>query len=168
MLIFAQSENKFIITSHESKYSLVASGGPAVTAADIQFLELGDSLHRDERGFAYFPFQNLPDSLPKPEMCGNCHLISIEPGHLRGQHRHPGKTEWLLLFHGMGQFYWRTTGDGQVHQRLLSGLQTLVVIPPGIPHTLRNDGPHALYLLAWRAAVPAAGDAPDTIPEYVI
>jgi quercetin dioxygenase-like cupin family protein len=138
-----------------------------VTAVDIQFLELGDSLHRDERGFAYFPFQNLSDSLPKTEMCANCHLVSIEPGHLRGQHRHPGKTEWLLFFHGTGQFYWRTA-DGQLHQRLLDGLPTLVVIPPGIPHTLRNDGSGPLYLLAWRAAVPAAGDAPDTVPEPLV
>jgi hypothetical protein len=167
MLIFFSKRNKFIINSHESNHSVGASGGPAVAAAEVQFLELGESLHRDERGFAYFPFQNLPDSLALKEMCGNCHLISIEPGHLRGQHRHPGKTEWLLLFHGMGQLYWRTA-DGQVHQRLLNGLQTLVVIPPGIPHTLRNDGTHPLYLLAWRAEVPAAGDAADTVPDYVI
>jgi uncharacterized RmlC-like cupin family protein len=138
-----------------------------VAVAEIQFLELGESLHRDERGFAYFPFQHLPDYLPREEMCGNCHLISIEPGHLRGQHRHPGKTEWLLVFHGTGLLFWRTA-DGHTRQRLLNGLQTLVVIPPGIPHTLRNDSSHPLYLLAWRAALPEVGEAVDTVPDHVI
>jgi hypothetical protein len=158
------SKNKFIITSYESKYSLESSGGPVLPEAQIQFLALGDKLHQDEIGFAYFPFQNLPESLPPEEICTSCHLISIEPAHLRGQHQHPGKTEWLLLFYGTGLFFWRPK-NGQVQQRLLSGFPTLVIIPPGIPHALRNDGSGPLYLLAWRASLQAGRDEPDTIPE---
>jgi oxalate decarboxylase/phosphoglucose isomerase-like protein (cupin superfamily) len=135
--------------------------------ADIQFLPLGDSWHQDERGFVYFPWQNAPDALPLAEMCRSCHLISIVPGQSRGQHQHPDKTEWLFTFHGEGQLFWRT-GDGHLQQRLLSGNRTLVVIPPGIPHTLRNDGPAQLYLLAWRAAQEPGGEEPDTVPEPLI
>jgi uncharacterized RmlC-like cupin family protein len=135
--------------------------------ADIHFLDLGDSLRQDERGFVYFPFQNLPDSLPQAEMCTSCHLISILPGQLRGQHQHPDKTEWLYVFHGQGQLFWRIRDD-HLQQRLLSGNRTLVVISPGIPHTLRNDGPHPLYLLAWRAALEPGREAPDTVPELLI
>ena len=135
--------------------------------ADIQFLDLGDSLRQDKRGFVYFPFQNLPDTLPLVEMCSSCHLISILPGEMRGQHRHPDKTEWLFTFHGKGQFFWRSR-DGHLQQRLLTGNRTLVVIPPGIPHTLRNDGPDSLYLLAWRAALAAGRDEPDTVPEPLL
>jgi mannose-6-phosphate isomerase-like protein (cupin superfamily) len=134
--------------------------------AEIQFLDLGDSWRQDERGFVYFPFQDLPDSLPRAEMCRSCHLIAIEPGQLRGQHQHPGKTEWLLIFHGRGQLFWRS--QGKLQQRLLSDNRILVVIPPGLPHTLRNDGPEPLYLLAWRAALESGGDAPDTVPEPLL
>ena len=135
--------------------------------AEIQFLTLSDSLHQDERGFVYFPFQNLPAALPLNEMCTSCHIISIEAGHIRGQHQHPGKTEWLLVVHGTGQLFWRTR-DGQIQQRLLSGIQNLVVIPPGIPHTLRNEGSGPLYLLAWRTALGSGGGEPDTVPEALI
>jgi oxalate decarboxylase/phosphoglucose isomerase-like protein (cupin superfamily) len=142
-------------------------GGHVLPEAELQFLNIRDSLHQDERGFAYFPFQDLPASLPLDEMCRSCHIISIEPGHIRGQHQHPGKTECLMLVHGTGQLYWRTR-DGRIEQRRLSDVQTLVVIPPGIPHTLRNEGSGPLYLFGWRAASGSAGAEPDTVPETLI
>jgi dTDP-4-dehydrorhamnose 3,5-epimerase-like enzyme len=135
--------------------------------ADIQFLPLGDTWRQDERGAVYFPWQNLPDAMPLADMCRSCHLISIVPGQIRGQHQHPDKTEWLLVFHGQGQLFWRS-GDGELHQRLLGDNRTLVVIPPGMPHTLRNDGPTILYLLAWRAALGAGRDGADTVHEPLI
>ncbi len=134
---------------------------------DIHFLDLGEALRQDERGFVYFPYQNRLDSLPLAEMCTSCHLISILAGQLRGQHQHPGKTEWLYVFHGQGQLFWRTR-DHDLQQRLLSGNRTLVVIPPGMPHTLRNDGPEPLYLLAWRAGGQPDRKEPDTVPEPLI
>ena len=100
-------------------------------------------------------------------MCTSCHLISIVPGQVRGQHQHPHKTEWLYVFHGQGQLFWRTRDD-QLQQRLLDDNRTLVVIPPGIPHTLRNDGSDPLYLLAWRAALQPGREEPDTVPEPLI
>jgi mannose-6-phosphate isomerase-like protein (cupin superfamily) len=134
---------------------------------EIHFLDLGDSLRQDERGFVYFPFQGLPDSNPIREMCANCHLISILPGQVRGQHQHPHKTEWLYVFHGQGRLFWRLKDD-RIQQRLLDDNRTLVIIPPGIPHTLRNDGSDPLYLLAWRAARQPGRDEPDTRPEPLI
>ena len=90
------------------------------------------------------------------------------PGQLRGQHQHPGKTEWLYVFHGQGQLFWRTR-DGHVQQRLLSGNRTLVVIPPGIPHTLRNDGPEPTLSVGLAGSVGEPGrDEPDTVPEPLI
>jgi oxalate decarboxylase/phosphoglucose isomerase-like protein (cupin superfamily) len=138
-----------------------------VPEADMQFLDLGGALRQDERGLVYFPFQNLPESLPREEMCRSCHLISIAPGEVRGQHQHPGKTEWLYVFHGQGRLFWRSR-DGQLQQRLLADHRTLVVIPPGMPHTLRNDGADLLYLLAWRAALEPGREEPDTVPVALL
>lgn len=134
---------------------------------EIEFLDLGDALRGDERGVVYFPFQHLPGSLPREEMCTSCHVVSIEPGQIRGQHHHPGKTEWLFLVHGSGRLFWRG-GDGRLRERLFTGMQTMVVIPPGMPHTLRNDGSGPLYLLAWRAALEPTGDEPETVPAALI
>lgn len=134
---------------------------------EVQFLDLGDSLHADERGFAYFPFQDLPASLPLTEMCRSCHIVSIEPGQTRGQHQHPGKTEWLFLISGSGHLYWRTV-DGQIQQRRLSRPGTLVVIPPGVGHTLRNEGTSPVYFLGWRAGLGPAGSEPDTVPAPLL
>ncbi len=134
---------------------------------DIQFLDLGDSLHQDESGFVYFPFQSLPFSTPVTEMLTSCRLISILPGQIRGQHQHPHKTEWLYVFRGQGRFFGRLKDD-RLRQRWLDDHRTLVIIPPGIPHTLRNDGSGPLYLLAWRVALQPGLDEPDTLPEPLI
>jgi len=134
---------------------------------EIQFLDLGSSLRQDERGFVYFPFQHLPESLPLEDLGASFHLISIAPGQVRGQHRHPQKTEWLYVFHGQGLLVWRDT-DNLPHQRLLSDQRTLVIIPPGIPHALQNTGPAILYLLAWRGAPQSGGAEPDTVFDPLI
>lgn len=129
---------------------------------EIQFIDLCGSLQADARGFAYFPFQGLAETLPVVDMCTSCHLIAISPGQVRGQHQHPQKTEWLYVFHGQGELFWRTR-EGQRRQRRLDDHRTLVVISPGIPHALRNAGSDALYLLAWRAALTPGPDEPDTV-----
>jgi oxalate decarboxylase/phosphoglucose isomerase-like protein (cupin superfamily) len=138
-----------------------------VAEADIQFLDLGEARREDERGLVYFPFQDLPEGWPREEMCRSCHLVSIAPGQCRGQHQHPDKTEWLYVFHGQGQLFWRGQDDRR-QQRPLGGNRTLVVIPPGMPHTLHNDGPDPIYLLAWRAGRQSGREGPDTRPDPLI
>lgn len=134
---------------------------------DVQFLALGDALRQDERGFVYFPFQYPLAVSPSLEMLTSCHIISILPSQMRGQHQHPYKTEWLYVFHGQGLFFWRDR-DNYLQKRLLDGNHTLVVIPPGIPHTLRNEGPDSLYLLSWRVTRGPDQDEPDTVPALLV
>ncbi len=133
----------------------------------IQFFDVGDSLHQDERGFVFFPFQGLAATLPREEMCASCHLISIAPGQVRGQHQHPQKTEWLYIFHGRGRLFWRLPGQER-QEKLLTNNRFLVVIAPGIPHALRNEGTEPLYLLAWRAAGEGDDSEVDTVLEPVV
>ncbi len=133
----------------------------------IEFVDLSSALHQDERGFVFFPWQHLPATLPLQEMCRNCHLVAIAAGQVRGQHQHPGKTEWLYVFHGQGRLFWRLPGQ-ELQEKILADHRTLVVIPPGIPHALRNEGQGPLYLLAWRAALPGDSGEDDTLPAPVI
>lgn len=127
--------------------------------ADLEFIDLSGEIHPDERGFAFFPWQGR---LHDPqEVLRTCHLVSIEPGHSRGHHLHPGHEEWLYLFHGVGVLVWETAG--QTRERLVTGGRTLIRIPPGAAHAVTNPGPEILYLMSWRQ--PAGGG--PTEPESV-
>ena len=133
----------------------------------VEFLVLGEELHQDERGMVFFPLQGLPAAYPRQELCASLHLITIAPGQVRGQHLHPGKREWLYVFHGEGRLFWRPPGEG-VQEKLLNDTRILVTIPPGIPHALRNEGSGPLYLLAWRAAPAGAAAGEETVFAPII
>ncbi|MHB9075180.1 MAG: cupin domain-containing protein [Desulfobaccales bacterium] len=131
----------------------------------VQFIDLSGEIHADTRGMSYFPWQGrlqAPENLSK-----TFHLISIRPGHSRGNHYHPGHTEWLYPFHGMGVLLWEKD-PGQVQERLISGDSTLIFVPPGIAHAVKNPGPEILYLLAWREeAGGITVTEPETVPHTV-
>ncbi|MFP3866910.1 MAG: cupin domain-containing protein [Desulfobacteraceae bacterium] len=131
-----------------------------------QFLDLGDRIKQDERGLAFFPFQEGIAPPEGPIILKSFHLVSILPGQVRGNHQHPHKREWLYVFNGEGNFVWQDD-QGQRHQRRLGGNQTMVIIPPGIPHALQNNGPRVLYLLAWRLPEREISE-PDTVPSPII
>lgn len=133
--------------------------------ATVQFIDLSGEIHADTRGMSFFPWQGrlrAPEDLSK-----TFHLVSIHPGHVRGNHYHPGHIEWLYPFHGTGLLIWEEAPD-QVQERLISGDSTLIHIPPGIAHAVKNPGPEILYLLAWREEGGAiiATEA-ETVPHTV-
>jgi len=131
----------------------------------VQFIDLSGEIHADDRGMSFFPWQGR---LQAPEGLNRTfHLVSIRPGHSRGNHLHPGHAEWLYPFHGNGILIWEEA-PGEVQEKLISGDCTLVYIPLGIPHALKNPGPEVLYLLAWREGVGEAGTTePETLPHHL-
>jgi oxalate decarboxylase/phosphoglucose isomerase-like protein (cupin superfamily) len=133
--------------------------------AAVQFIDLRSEIHSDARGMSFFPWQGR---LKEPgDLLKTFHLISIRPGHTRGNHLHPGHAEWLYPFHGDGVLLWEAD-PGQVQKRLISGDSTLILVPPGIAHAVKNPGPEILYLLAWREEAGAVSAAePETVPYIV-
>lgn len=126
---------------------------------DVEFINLREEIWEDSRGFSFYPLKGrrgLGTHLPEA-----FHLVSIAPGAVRGNHVHPGRWEWLYPFHGTGFFLWEPQ-PGNLKERLVTGYRLLILIPPGIPHALRNPGPEPLYLLAWREG--ETGAAPETVP----
>ncbi|MFZ5448070.1 MAG: cupin domain-containing protein [Thermodesulfobacteriota bacterium] len=133
--------------------------------AAVQFIDLRSEIHSDDRGMSFFPWQGR---LQSPEDIFNSfHLVSIRPGHTRGNHLHPGHGEWLYPFHGDGVIIWEAA-SGQTQERLVSGDSTLIYIPPGIAHAVRNPGPEILYLLAWREAVGEASAHQSGTVTYIL
>lgn len=130
--------------------------------ATVEFLELTGEIKEDPRGLSFFPFRGR---VREPQdFLQSFHLVSIRPGQTRGDHLHPGHQEWLYPFHGTGVLLWEPT-PGELKERVISGDRTLIGIPPGVAHAVKNPGPEMLYLLAWREAVSPETTGPETLPR---
>jgi oxalate decarboxylase/phosphoglucose isomerase-like protein (cupin superfamily) len=130
--------------------------------AEAQFIDLRGEIKGEDRGMSFFPWQGR---LPAPgDLLSTFHLVSIRPGQSRGHHRHPSHAEWLYPFHGAAVLIWEAA-PGQVREQIIAGDRTLIHIPPGLAHAVRNPGPDILYLLAWREATADSHGDPDTVPH---
>ncbi len=126
-------------------------------------MDVSTEIREDRRGLVFFPLQGRTCNIE--ECCRTFHLVTINPGEVRGNHHHPAHVEWLYLFPGEGVVLWREEGGGCQEQRV-SGHKTLIYIPPGVPHAVRNSGPRVLYLLAWREAAGQPAEA-ETVPDEI-
>ena len=85
---------------------------------------------------------------------GDVHVVSLLPGAVRGNHRHPNATEWLLVLGAPVTVAWRQP-DGTEERVTAEGDEPLLLeLPPGTPHALRGEGPATTYLLSWADGVP--------------
>jgi oxalate decarboxylase/phosphoglucose isomerase-like protein (cupin superfamily) len=112
-----------------------------------RFLELTETVYQDQRGWAAFPW----DRLPQPPVLdpSSLHVVMTLPGMVRGNHLHPAAGEWLYVFAGRAELVW-TDGQGRRRFRDLSGHQTLVYIPPGLAHAVTALGEDPMWLVAVR------------------
>lgn len=130
--------------------------------ADVEFIDLTGKIHEDPRGLSFFPW---PGQVRNPQdILKSFHLVSIAPGQSRGNHLHPGHIEWLYLFHSPGELIWEPI-SGELKEQRVSGNRTLIRIPAGIAHAVRNPGPEVLYLMAWREAADGSPSEPETLPR---
>jgi len=131
--------------------------------ADVEFIEIAKEIHRDERGFSFFPWTGRAQE-PR-EVLRTLHLVSVLPGQTRGNHYHPGHEEWLYLFHGDGLLAWEA--EGQIKERMIAGGDLMIRIPPGVAHALTNPGPKVLYLLAWREPAGEGAAEPESVFKVI-
>lgn len=132
--------------------------------ADVEFIDLAGEISEDPRGLSFYPFKNR---VSRPDvLIQNFHLVSIQPGQVRGNHAHPGHLEWLYPFHGQGDFIWESE-DGAQASRRITGHRVFIRIPPGVAHAMRNVGPEPVYLLAWREPLGEEQGQPETVPHPV-
>lgn len=130
----------------------------------VEFIDLKGTITEDPRGASFFPWQSRDAA--DQEVLRTFHLVSITPGHTRGHHLHPGHEEWLYLFHGAGVLIWEPSA-GEIKEQAVSGGRTLIRIPPGVAHAVRNPGPEMLYLFAWREAAGGGSVEPETVPRHL-
>ena len=90
----------------------------------------------DPRGWGLRPLAALGRGVGDAR---ECHVVSLRPGAVRGNHLHPRGTEWMLLFGGPVELAWREPGEAEVHRRRFDGRPVLVEIPAGIAHAVRGE-----------------------------
>ncbi|MEQ8329486.1 MAG: hypothetical protein RH859_03390 [Longimicrobiales bacterium] len=116
-------------------------------------LSLGDTDHLwgDARGWGLRPLEAAGVA---PERLAEMHVVSVEPGAVRGNHRHPATTEWMLVFGAPADVASRTP-DGPVEvERVDGGAPALLEFGPGVAHAVRGCGPGVTYLVCWADGTP--------------
>jgi len=91
----------------------------------------------------------------------------MEPGTIRGNHVHPNVTEWLLFCGGPILLVWQDPDSDTTRQTLVDNHHTLVIIPPGVKHAIKNIGEGILYLVAFRSPASSPSE-PEALPSILI
>lgn len=85
---------------------------------------------------------------------GGVHVVSVEPGAVRGNHRHPHTTEWMLIFGGAAEVASRGPGAVAESATLGGDGPALVEFGPGVAHAVRGVGPGTVFLVCWADGDP--------------
>lgn len=115
---------------------------------------------RDARGWGVRP---LDAASLGPDALGDLHVVSLVPGAVRGNHLHPGVTEWMLLFGAPVTLAWLPPGAEPASLRLELGEPVLVEIPAGVGHALRGEGPGETFLVSWADGAPTTERTPPLL-----
>ncbi len=91
---------------------------------------------------------------------GDVHVVSLEPGAVRGNHRHPNVIEWLLVLGAPVTVAWRDLDGAEKRLRVEGDEPVLLELPPGTPHAVRGEGPGPGYLVSWADGVPETEEVP--------
>ena len=67
------------------------------------------------------------------------HIVTLEPGVIRGNHYHELMTEALLPLSDGLRIVWQDA-DGR-HEEITKAGESLYIFAPTIPHAMRNDSP---------------------------
>ncbi len=110
--------------------------------------------HADPRGYVINPFEHLQST----SLISNCHIFSIESGHFRGNHTHPGRNEEVIVL--SGQLIIRM--PDQDEEYTLSEADILK-IDPGVSHIFSNEKDSTAVAICWSSRREEGYEGPDTV-----
>lgn len=121
--------------------------------------------HKDDRGQV---FEVLRSEHVSEGAFGQVYVFTGVPGSVKGNHYHARKAEWFCLISGEGEL---VLFDRETEQResitLTGDRPTVVTIPVGIAHAIRNLGDTEMVVLAY-ITEPFNPEDPDTIPFQLL
>lgn len=99
---------------------------------------------------------------------GQVYVFTGSPGSVKGNHYHTRKTEWFCLISGKGELFLYDRDHKQHDCITLSGeCPTVVTIPTGVAHAIRNLGDTEIIVLAY-ITEPYNPEDPDTCPFTLV
>ena len=132
------------------RMSSTASDGRHSLMKRIQVADVG---WRDSRGWGIEPLKAV--GLPE-RVLGNLHVVSMEPGSVRGNHYQPNAREWLLVLGGPAEVVWHSESGAPHRSALGNDEVTLFEIPPGTAQAIQNTSEKLIYLVSF-------GDTADRV-----
>lgn len=112
----------------------------------MRIIELKDDVWGDERGWGLNPWRSS-GLLPSGEL--SCHVVSLEPGAVRGNHRHPDAEEWMILF-GAPCTVAVSRDDAEPETVRIDGDRPVMLhVARDEAHALRGEGPGPTFLVAF-------------------
>ncbi len=127
---------------------------------EIETFPLDERLHRDERGWALFPW-NREGAAIDPR---TIHVVETLPGAKRGNHRHPRAAEWLCPLEGEGLLLWRSS-SGEIRELSLEARRQCIRIRPDVAHAIQGAGSGPSLIIAAREK-DQEGDL--SIPDRIV
>ncbi len=118
-------------------------------------------LHTDPRGWL---LKAVPSEFVGGHRFGEIYLSGANPGETKGCHYHEEATEWFCVIQGAGKLRLEDTRTGEkMTVRLSRDDRISVEIPPGVAHSVSNEGDGEMILLAY-SNMPYDPHDPDTVP----
>ena len=99
----------------------------------------------DERGWAIRPFN---DSELKSGDISDLHVVSLKPGHVRGNHYHRFKSEFIWVLNGVTELTTINNETGEKESMVIDGDKEniMIHIQPDVTHAFKNVGTPVAYL----------------------
>jgi len=110
--------------------------------------------HTDARGYVINPFEHLQSTA----LISNCHIFSIEPGHVRGNHTHPGRNEEVIVL--AGELVIRMP---DLEEEYSLSAADILKIEPGVRHIFENENDSTAIAICWSSRRDEGYEGPDTI-----
>jgi dTDP-4-dehydrorhamnose 3,5-epimerase-like enzyme len=115
--------------------------------------------HSDQRGWVREIYSGeLGASLQ------NIHLGTMEPGAVRGNHRHDKSREWITFLHGPVKVYLQKNSE---EESFTLEPDKTIKFEPEEAHAFENNGKNTVFFIAWRDHL-YTDDDPDTKPEKLV
>lgn len=103
--------------------------------------------YKDFRGWVANPIKKT--ALSSKEF-GHIHIVSLEPGTLRGNHYHNIQNEWAIVFGGKYLFAWLDKDKNEIIEEIIEEDNFITFeIPSSIPHVFKNIDQKTIYLMAY-------------------
>ena len=101
----------------------------------------------DERGWVIEPL--CTEDLASGKI-RNIHIVSMEPGAVRGNHYHLNRTEYTVIIGFPCEFMVLDRRTQETESLTKSYEKPLLLkIPPNVTHTFKNPGDHIIYLICY-------------------